>query len=182
MRKIGKENTEPEKEDRQREPLDAAEIVGDFGLWRRINGLKKSFAEDSVINDRAVDEPIETRRAVDLASPLRRAGRSEKDQMLETQERLGFAITFLLFKKGAQGKAAIVPDDRGRAKPDHAAGLLEPPAKIDIVAGRMIFGVEAADIFKRPSVERHVTTGNVFRDGVGKQNMARSAGRGATQD
>ena len=60
------EDTEPEEENREREPFDAAEVRGDFRLRRGIDGLEKSFAEDAVIDDRPVDEPTEARRSVNL--------------------------------------------------------------------------------------------------------------------
>jgi hypothetical protein len=61
--------------------------------------LKKSFAENSVIDHRPVHEPAEARRPVDLTAPFRGPGWTEEDQMLETQQRLGFAVTILLFQK-----------------------------------------------------------------------------------
>ena len=70
-----------------------------------------------------------------------------------------------------------MPDDRGRTKRDDAARLLQSPAKIDIVAGRVIFGIEAADLLKGPAIKRHITTRNVFGDCVGQQNVTRSARR-----
>ena len=97
--------------------------------------------------------------------------------MLEAQHRFGFAIAFLLFAKSAQGEAAIMPDDRGRAKRDDVACLLQAPAEIDVVAGLAIFGIEPADAFKGPAIKGHVTTGNVLGHRVGEQNVARSAGR-----
>src|SRR5918996_569760 len=71
----------------------------------------------------------------------------------------------------------MVPDNRGRAERDHKTGLLEPPAKIDVIARFTIFGIEAAHALKRPTMERHVTTRNVFGDRVGEQNMAGTARR-----
>src|SRR4051812_33215148 len=97
--------------------------------------------------------------------------------MLEAQERLGLAITFLLFEKGAQREASMVPDDRGGTERDLAAGLLDPPAKINVIASLVIFRIESADVLKRPAIPRHVTTGNVLGDSVGKQHMARPARR-----
>ena len=71
-----------------------------------------------------------------------------------------------------------MPDDRGRTEGDHVAGLLQAPAKIDVVAGLVIFEIEAADVFEGPAIEGHVTAGNVLGDGVGEQHVARSARRG----
>ena len=70
-----------------------------------------------------------------------------------------------------------MPDDRRRTKRDHKTSLLEPPAKIDVIPGFTIFGVEAANALKCPTMERHVTTRNVFRDDVGEQNVAGTARR-----
>src|ERR1700730_4558810 len=148
-------NAKTEKKNGQCEPFDTAEIGCDFRLRGRVDRLKKSFAENSVIDDRPINEPTEARRAVDLAAPFGRAGRAKEDQVLETQERFGFAVTFLLLKKRAQGEAAVMPDHRGRAKTDHATGLLKTPAKIDIVARLMVLDVETADVLKCPAIERH---------------------------
>ena len=71
----------------------------------------------------------------------------------------------------------MVPDDRGGTKSDDAAGLLQAPAKIDIVARFMIFRVKATDLFEGPTIKCHVTAGNVFGDRVSQQNVTRSTGR-----
>src|SRR5439155_18892467 len=69
-----------------------------------------------------------------------------------------------------------MPDDRGRAEGNDPSSLLDSPAKIDVVPGLAIFGIEAARAFKRPTVKRHVTAGNVLGDCVSMQNMTRAAG------
>ena len=79
-------NSKPEKKNRQRKPFDAAQIRGHVRLRRGIDRLEKSFAENSVINDRPIEKPTEPRRAVNLTAPFRRAGRAEEDQMLEAQQ------------------------------------------------------------------------------------------------
>ena len=50
-----------------------------------------------MVNNRAVQKPTETRRAVDLAAPFRSTGWAEKNQMLEAQKRFRFAVALLLF-------------------------------------------------------------------------------------
>ncbi len=80
-----------------------------------------------------------------------------------------------MVEKSAQSKAAMMPHDGGRVESNDAPGLLQAPAKIDIVASGVILDIEAADLFKGPPVEGHVTPGNVLCDGVGEQNMARPA-------
>src|SRR5438132_228748 len=151
-----------EKKDGEREPFDTAEISCHFRLRSGIDRLEKSVCEHSMINNRATKEPTESRRAVNLPAPFRSSGWPEKYEMLETQQRFGFAITFLLFAKRAQGKTTMVPDDGGRAECDYAAGLLQPPAKIYVITRRVIFRIEPADIVESPPPKRHVTTRNVF--------------------
>ena len=71
-----------------------------------------------------------------------------------------------------------MPDNCSRAESYDPTCLLNSPAKIDVIAGFMIFGIEAADAFKRPTIECHVTAGNMFGDRVGKQDVAGAARRG----
>src|SRR4030095_7205559 len=97
--------------------------------------------------------------------------------MFETEQRFRFAIAVLLFQKSSQRKTAMVPHDRRRTERNHTTGLLEPPAKIDVIPGLAIFRIEAADALKRPPLERHVTTWNVFGNRVGQQNVAGAARR-----
>src|SRR5207248_11188966 len=130
-----------------------------------------------VINNRPTKKPTAPRRTVTLPAPFRCSGWPEKYEMLETQQRFGFAITFLLFAKRAQGKTTMVPDDGSRAECDHAASLLQPPAKIYVITRRVIFRIEPGDIFESPPPKRHVTTRDVFGDGVGQQDVTRPTGR-----
>src|SRR5437667_9768872 len=70
-----------------------------------------------------------------------------------------------------------MPDDCRRTKRNDPAGLLDPPAKIDVVTGFMVLGIETADAFKSPSIKGHVTAGNMLCDCIGKQDMAGPTGR-----
>ena len=67
---------------------------------------------------------------------------------------------------------------RGRTEGDRVAGLLDAPAKIDVVAGLVIFGIEPADAFEGPAIPGHVTPGNVLGDCVREKHVARPARRG----
>src|SRR5205823_4432647 len=165
-----------EKKDGEREPFDTAEISCHFRLRGGIDRLEKSVCENSVINNRATKEPTETWRAVNLSAPFRSSSWPEKYEMLETQQRFGFAITFLLFAKPTQGKTTVVPDDGSRTECDYAPGLLQPPAKIYVITRRVIFRIETPDIFESPPPKRHVTTRNVFGDDIGQQDVTRPAG------
>src|SRR5262249_43136701 len=99
--------------------------------------------------------------------------------MLKPQHRFRFAVAGLLFAKSLEGETPVMPDDRGRAKSDDVTFLLQAPAEIDVVARFSIFNVKPADGIEGPAIKGHVTTRNVFRDRVGKENMAWSAGRGS---
>src|SRR5262249_18442949 len=79
----GKKDTQAKKKNRQRKPFNAAQVRGYVRLRRGINRLEKSFTENPVINHRAINEPAEPRRAINLAAPFRRRGRAEKDEMPE---------------------------------------------------------------------------------------------------
>src|SRR6266513_1712782 len=164
-------DSKTKQEEREREPFDTAEVGGQIRLRRRIHRLEKSFAKNAMINDRAINEPTEPRGAVNLTAPFRSPGRTKENQVFESEERFGFAVTFLLFQKRAKSEAPMMPDNRGGTKGDDEARLLQAPAKIDIVAGFMILGIETADLFEGPAIKRHVTAGNVFRFGIGQQNV-----------
>src|SRR5215467_10154744 len=95
--------------------------------------------------------------------------------MLEAQQRFRFAVAVLLFDKSTQRKPSIMPDDRRRTERDDPSSLLNSPAKIDVVAGLPIFGIESAYTFEGPTVKCHVTTGNMLGDRIRKQNMVWSS-------
>src|SRR5262245_36637302 len=77
--KDGQKNSETEKKEGQREPLDAADIVGDLRLGGWINRLEKAFAENPVVDNRAIDEPTEARGTINLSAPLGRSGWTEEN-------------------------------------------------------------------------------------------------------
>src|SRR2546421_175397 len=106
-------NSEAEEKKREGEPFDTAEIGGDVRLRSGVHRLEKTFTENTVIDDRPINEPTESRCAINLTAPFRSPGRPEKNQVLEAKERFGFAITLLLLQKCAQSKSAMVPDNRG---------------------------------------------------------------------
>src|SRR5438552_18135435 len=64
----GQENPETQKKNRQREPFNAAELSGHLRLRRSINRLKKSFAQNSMIDNRPINEPTNTWRAIALTA------------------------------------------------------------------------------------------------------------------
>src|SRR5262245_47833797 len=64
-----------------------------------------------------------------------------------------------------------MPDDGGGTERNYPTGLLNSPAKIHVVTGLAIFGIEPARTFEGPAVKRHVTTRNMLCDRVSKQNV-----------
>src|SRR5205085_3928708 len=78
-------NSKTKKEKRERKPFDAAEIGGHIRLRRGIHRLEKSFAENAVINNWAINKPTEARCAVNLTAPFRGPGRAEENQMFESE-------------------------------------------------------------------------------------------------
>src|SRR5450432_247243 len=81
----GQKDSKSKKKNGERKPFDAAQVAGHLRLRRGINRLEQALAKNSVVDDRPVDEPTEPRRPVNLPTPLGRARRPEKDQMLETK-------------------------------------------------------------------------------------------------
>src|SRR5712692_9314354 len=74
-----------------------------------------------------------------------------------------------------------MPHGRGGMKPDLCAGVEQPPAHIDIVAGGGVYGVKAGDVLEYRLSERHVATRDVLGAVVGEQHMHRAPG-GAGHD
>jgi hypothetical protein len=64
-----------------------------------------------------------------------------------------------------------MPDECPRRKCDPAAGLLETPADVHVVAGRAEALVESADRFERRPPECHVAARQVLGLGVGQQHL-----------
>ena len=69
--------------------------------------------------------------------------------------------------KGSESESPMMPHDRGWTKGDYASGLLQTPAKIHVISGFVIFRIETAGIFEGPAPKSHVTSGDVFGDGIG---------------
>jgi hypothetical protein len=72
----------------------------------------------------------------------------------------------------------MMPDDRRRSEGDDVAFLLQAPAEIDVVARLALIDIETADGLEGTPIKGHVKARDVLRDGVGKQHVARAAGRG----
>ena len=75
-----------EEEPGEGDPLDAAQVGRDLGLRGGVDALEKSLSEHAVVDHRLVDEPCEARGTVNLSLPLCRAGWTEEDEVLESEE------------------------------------------------------------------------------------------------
>ena len=98
--------------------------------------------------------------------------------MLERELRLGPAVAHLLAEVGADGVAAVVPDERGGAESDRVSPVLEAPADVDVVAGRVELRVEPADVGQRAPAERHIAARDVLGGLVVEEHVRRPAGCG----
>src|SRR5581483_937609 len=70
-----------------------------------------------------------------------------------------------------------MPDDCGWTEGNNPAGLLDSPAKVNIVPCLTIFDIESPHGFECPTIKRHVAARNVLSHNICKQDMARSARR-----
>src|SRR6266446_5228988 len=99
-----------------------------------VKHLKKTAAEQPVINDRPLQNEAKLRRGVNAAAPDAAAEKVEILGMFAHQQRLGFPVSGLLPQVSLDGRAPVVPDETGGAKADLAAAFLQPPAHIHVVA------------------------------------------------
>src|SRR5258708_26633458 len=97
----------------------------------------------------------------------------EAEGMLAVAERFRLAVSALLVKIGLYRVAPEVPDDGGRAEADGVAGILEAPADVDVVAGRAIERIEAAEAEQHVALECHVAAGDMLGNVVAHQHMRR---------
>ena len=70
-----------------------------------------------------------------------------------------------------------MPDHGRRMKAERPAALLQPPADVDVVAGRAEARIEAADGFEGRSAEGHVASGNVLGHLIRDEYVHGAAGR-----
>src|SRR5205823_5901271 len=84
---------------------------------------------------------------------------------------------FLLSPEGSHGVSRMVPHLRRRAKAQLPSAGLQPPADVDIVAGRAKLRVESAYRFESLSAEGHIAAGNMLRLVIGQKHMNRAARR-----
>src|SRR5579884_3285846 len=141
---------------------------------RLVHRLEQAAPEHAGIDDGLARQQQRRRQvAVNPPEPFRLAEQVEAERMLGIDERLCLAIAALLVDVGLRRVAAEMPDRRRRAEADDMAGVLKPPADIDVVAGRAIDRVEAAQPEQRVAAEGHVAAGDVLGDLVADQDVGR---------
>ncbi len=94
------------------------------------------------------------------------------------EEGLGFAVAALLFEVFCGGGAAVVPDEGGAGEAEGVAVVAEAPAEVDVVAGGLEDGVEAADFVEGGFFDREVAAGEVLGGGVIDHDVGGGAGGG----
>src|SRR5207302_7214347 len=146
--------------------------VGGRGL---VQALEEPAAEGAAIDDRLGEAQAGQCGAVENAAPLAVAAAVELVGMLETQECLGLAITRLLPLVGTGRGPPVMPDKRAGSEGNPVAGLLQPPADIDIVACLAILRIETVDRLQGAAAKSHVASGNMLRHLVAFQDMRRLA-------
>ena len=96
--------------------------------------------------------------------------------MMGHQPRLTLAVADLLPPVRRNGRAVVMPDERGARKPDPPAPRLQPPAHVHVVAGAQVDRIETADREERLAAKRHVAARHVLGDAVVEQHVRRSPG------
>lgn len=119
---------------------------GDGAEWEGAadEGLEGGVAEEAVIDD-GLAGGTDGAAAVDEAAPFGSAVGGEVGGVFLEEEFFGFAVADLLAEEGADGGAAVVPDEGSGGEAEAVAGVGEAPAEVDVVAGGAELWVEAAD-------------------------------------
>src|SRR5207247_9133857 len=100
-----------------------------------VERLKRRDAPDAVIDPRATPpERVRQPVAIDAAGPAHVPQAVVFLGPLALEHRLRPAVADLLAPVGAQRVAAVVPDHGGRMEAERPAGLLQPPAHIQLLA------------------------------------------------
>src|SRR6266568_7024605 len=142
-----------------------------------VKGLKTGTSERAAIDNGRANQHAEVGGGVNAAMPDTATERIKILRVLADQHGLGLAVAELLFEIGADGRAAIVPDESRGAEADLIASLLQAPAEIDVVSGPAEDGIEAADFSQSPFVEGHIAAGDVLGLAIGKHHMGGATGR-----
>src|SRR5262249_14948387 len=133
--------------------------------------------KDAVMDDGPADAKAPGVHSIHGAMPERIAPRVEFVRVLEPQEALCMAVTFLLLEIGPDGLTPMMPDHRRRRKADLITGFLQTPAEVHIIACCPIFRVDPFDLLERRFKKGHVAAGNMLGDLIGDQHMSRLARR-----
>jgi hypothetical protein len=145
---------------------------------RLIQILKRREPPGALIDARLLHErrPDET-AAINLSGPRHMAERGKPRRPFALEQRLSLPVPDLLAPIALHARSPVVPDHRRRAEAHGPASILQPPADIDVIAGRSIDPIEPADRGKARAPERHVAARHVLGDFVGQKHMQRAARR-----
>jgi hypothetical protein len=98
-------------------------------------------------------------------------------RMLPLQKRLGDPIANLLPPERADGRSAMVPDQRRRAESKPVPAFEQPPADVDIISRRPVGRVESGNLIERPLPERHVAARDVLGGLIVQHDLSRATRR-----
>ena len=167
-----------ENKERDRVPFQAAHQLGPRRSRLGVQALEQAGAEDAVINDWTVKDPLEPRQPVNHAFPAGGPLRIKVLHVFEAKHRLRLPVPFLLPEVGLHREPAVMPHHRTGTETNPVACLHQPPAKVDIIAGGAEIRIESPHFFQRPFPVGHVASGDVFRLRVTQQDMRGRAGAG----
>ena len=173
-------NLDRNQEDKEcdRVPLQAAHQLGPRRSGFGVQALEQAGAEDAVINDRTVKDPLEPRQPVDHAFPAGGPLRIKILHVFEAKHRLRLPVPFLLPEVGLHRESAVMPHHRTGAEANAVACLHQPPAKVDIIPGGAEIRIESPHLFQRPFPVGHVASRDVLCLRVTQQDVRGRAGAG----
>src|SRR5215207_8078075 len=106
-------------------------------------------------------------RVVDASAPTCRPGWGKALGMTCLDQRLAAAVLALLAQVVAQAPPPPVPDERRRMEADLPVAVEDLPARVHVVPGLGVDGVEPADLGENEFPKGHVAAGDVLGAIVG---------------
>src|SRR5581483_7056826 len=170
-------DAEPGEDGEEQVPLDRQRQRGQRARRARVERLEEGAAPGAVVDAPPALAGDAAPVPVDAPAPARVPAPVVLLRPLLLEERLGLAVAVLLSQERAQRAPPAMPDEGGRDEADRPAALVEPPADVDVVAGRPETRVEPADLLERATTEDHVAAGHVLGLAVGHEHVVRAARR-----
>src|SRR2546430_14209547 len=109
-----------------------------------VEKVEPCTGEKTAVDDRCAEQDAEFGRGVNAAGPSAGAEVIEIFGMFAHEQCLGFAVAMLLFEVGADGGAAVMPNEGSRVEAGFLGGMVEGAGDGDGVARAAGGGVGAA--------------------------------------